>query len=91
VRKVMGGTVLDIVRLFTGEFGKLVLLANLIAWPVAWLLMQRWLESFAYRIDMNLVVFVASGLLALGVAVATVGTIAARAAAVNPIHSLRYE
>jgi putative ABC transport system permease protein len=91
VRKVVGGTVLDIIRLFTGEFSKLVLLANVIAWPVAYFLMQRWLENFAYRIDMSFAVFVGSALLALVVAFLTVGTIAARAAAVNPVYSLRYE
>jgi putative ABC transport system permease protein len=91
VRKVMGGTVLDIVRLFTGEFSKLVLLANLIAWPAAYFLMQRWLDNFAYRIDMSFAVFAGSALIALVVALLTVGAIAARAARANPIRSLRYE
>src|SRR5690606_21863422 len=91
VRKVMGGTVADIVRLFTGEFSRLVLLANLVAWPVAYLLMRRWLESFAYRIDLHPAFFLGSGLLALAIALATVGFVAARAAAVNPVKSLRYE
>jgi putative ABC transport system permease protein len=91
VRKVMGGTVLDIVRLFTGEFSKLVLLANVIAWPAAYFLMQRWLDNFAYRIDMSFAVFAGSALIALVVALLTVGTIAARAARANPIRSLRYE
>jgi putative ABC transport system permease protein len=91
VRKVVGGTVLDIVRLFTGELSKLVLLSNVIAWPAAYFLMQRWLENFAYRIDMSFAVFVGSALLALVVALLTVGTIAARAASLNPVHSLRYE
>jgi putative ABC transport system permease protein len=91
VRKVMGGTVLDIVRLFTGEFSKLVLLANVIAWPAAYFLMQRWLDNFAYRIDMSFAVFAGSALLALVVALLTVGAIAARAARANPVRSLRYE
>ena len=91
VRKVMGGTVLDIVRLFAGEFSRLVLLANLIAWPAAYFLMQRWLENFAYRIDLSFAVFLGSALLALVVALVTVGTITARAARANPIRSLRYE
>jgi putative ABC transport system permease protein len=91
VRKVMGGTVWDIVRLFTGEFGKLVLAANLIGWPIAYVLMGRWLESFAYRIDIGLAVFVAGAMLALAVAVLTVGVVSARAATINPIRSLRYE
>jgi putative ABC transport system permease protein len=91
VRKVMGGTVLDIVRLFTGEFSKLVLFANIIAWPAAYLLMRQWLANFAYRIDLSLVVFLGGGLAAFAVVLLTVGTIAARAASANPIHSLRYE
>jgi putative ABC transport system permease protein len=91
VRKVMGGTVFDIVRLFAGEFSRLVLLANLVAWPAAYFLMRRWLESFAYRIDLDPLVFVGSALLALVVTLSTVGVIAARAAATKPIHSLRYE
>lgn len=87
----MGGTVLDIARLFTFEFGKLVVVANIIAWPIAYFSMRRWLEGFAHRIDMDLVLFVGSGVLALAVALATVGTVAARAAAAKPIQSLRYE
>jgi putative ABC transport system permease protein len=91
VRKIMGATVADVVRLFSGEFGRLVLLANVIAWPIAWLLMQRWLEGFAYRIDISVLVFAGAGLLALAAACLTVGTVAARAAAANPGGSLRYE
>jgi putative ABC transport system permease protein len=91
VRKVVGGTVLDIVQLFTGDFSKLVLLANVIAWPAAYFLMQRWLENFAYRIEMSFAVFAGSAVFALVVALVTVGAIAARAASLNPVHSLRYE
>ena len=49
----MGGTVADIVRLLAGEFGRLVLLANLIAWPVAYIAMRRWLDNFAYRVELR--------------------------------------
>jgi putative ABC transport system permease protein len=91
VRKVMGATVLDIVRLFTGEFSRLVLLANLIAWPAAYFLMERWLANFAYRIDMSVLVFAGSALFAFVVALLTVGLVSARAASVNPAYSLRYE
>jgi putative ABC transport system permease protein len=91
VRKVMGATVLDIVRLFTGEFSRLVLVANLIAWPAAYFLMQRWLANFAYRIDMSVLVFAGSAVFALVVALLTVGLVSAYAASVNPVHSLRYE
>jgi putative ABC transport system permease protein len=91
VRKVMGGTVYDIVRLFAGEFSRLVVIANVIAWPLAYFLMRRWLDNFAYRIDLNVVVFVGAAAAALAVAVVTVGTIAGRAAGANPVHALRYE
>jgi putative ABC transport system permease protein len=91
IRKTIGGSVMDIVLLLSGEFGKLVLVANLIAWPVAYFLMQRWLSSFAYRIDLSVWVFVASALCAFVIACATVGSVAARAATTKPINALRYE
>ena len=87
----MGGSVSDIVWLFTAEFAKLVLIASLVAWPVAYVLMRRWLEGLAYRIEMSPVVFVASTLLALIVAVLTVGATAARAGSARPVHSLRHD
>jgi putative ABC transport system permease protein len=68
-----------------------VLLANLVAWPVAYFVMQRWLSGFAYRIDLGIWVFVGSALVALAVALLTVGAVAARAASVKPLNSLRYE
>jgi len=91
IRKVMGGSVKDIVLLLTGDFSKLVILSNLLAWPAAWYLMSRWLESFAYRIDLNLLPFVAAALTALIIAWLTVGGLAARAAWGTPATSLRYE
>jgi putative ABC transport system permease protein len=91
IRKAVGGGVLDIVGMFCGEFGKLVLVANLIAWPAAYFLMLRWLSSFAYRVDMSLWVYVASAAAALAIATATVGAVAARAASAKPVHALRYE
>ena len=54
IRKALGGTVWDVVRLFTAEFSRLVLLANVVAWPVAYFVMQRWLAGFAYRIELGL-------------------------------------
>ena len=91
VRKIMGGSVWDIVKLLTWDFSKLVLLANLIAWPVAWFAMNRWLSNFAYRIDIGLVVFLGAAVIALLVAWLTVGGLAARAASERPILALRYE
>jgi putative ABC transport system permease protein len=91
IRKAMGGTMVDIVRLFAGELGRLALLANLIAWPVAYVAMRRWLDQFPYRIELGPATFVGSGLLVLAVAWLTVGAVAARAAVAKPIQSLRYE
>jgi putative ABC transport system permease protein len=91
IRKAMGGTVWDVVGLFTAEFSKLVLLANVIAWPLAYFVMQRWLAGFAYRIELSPLVFIGGGAVALAVAFATVGAVAARAAAAKPMRSLRYE
>jgi putative ABC transport system permease protein len=91
IRKVMGGTVVDIVRLFGAELGKLALLANVVAWPIAYLLMRRWLDGFAYRIELGPLVFVAAAALVLTIALLTVGAVAARAASVKPITSLRCE
>ena len=91
VRKIMGGAVWDIGKLLTWDFSKLVLLANLIAWPVAWFAMNRWLSNFAYRIDIGLVVFLGAAVIALLVAWLTVGGLAARAASERPILALRYE
>jgi putative ABC transport system permease protein len=75
----------------SGEFGRLVLAANLVAWPAAYFLMQRWLSSFAYRVDMPLWVYFASAIVALVIAWLTVGVIAVRAASAKPIRALRYE
>jgi putative ABC transport system permease protein len=91
LRKTLGARVGDIVRLFTVEFGSLVLLANLLAWPAAYVLMQRWLATFSYRIELGPAVFVASGLLALLIASITVAAVASRAARAKPVTALRYE
>ncbi|HEX5420282.1 MAG TPA: FtsX-like permease family protein, partial [Gammaproteobacteria bacterium] len=91
IRKALGGSVWDMIRLFTGEFARLVLRANLVAWPVAYFLMRRWLATFAYRIDMGLWVYVGSGLLALIVALLTVSAVVLRTACAKPIESLRHE
>jgi putative ABC transport system permease protein len=91
IRKAMGGTVWDVVLLFTSEFSRLVLLANVVAWPVAYFVMHRWLAGFAYRIEMSPLAFVAGAGVALAVAFGTVAAVAARAAAAKPVHSLRYE
>jgi putative ABC transport system permease protein len=91
IRKMLGASVPEIVRLFAAEFGALVLIANVIAWPVAYFAMQRWLAGFAYRIELSPLVFIASGVLALAVATLTVALVATRAARAKPVATLRYE
>ncbi len=91
IRKVMGATVSGIVLLLSKEFVMLSLLANLVAWPIAYYAMDRWLQDFAYRIDIGWWVFALAGGFALVIALLTVSTQAVRAAIANPVESLRYE
>ena len=91
VRKVLGASPQGLVLLLSKEFLQLVLLSLIVAAPAAYFVMNRWLESFAYRIDVNLGVFLLTGLLALVIAFATVSTQAYRAASLDPVKSLRYD
>ncbi|MFQ5631528.1 MAG: ABC transporter permease, partial [bacterium] len=91
IRKVLGATMANVTALLSKDFIKLVLLANLLAWPVAWFAMNKWLQNFAYRIEISWWVFVLAGGLALVIALLTVSTQAIRAALANPVESLRYE
>ena len=91
VRKVMGASVSQIVGLLSKEFIKMVLFAIIIASPVAWYLMSRWLQDFTYRIDISWWIFAISGTLAIGMAFLTVSFETIKAARVNPVKSLRSE
>ena len=93
VRKVLGASTAGIVRLLSWEFTRWVLVANLLAWPAAYLFLNRWLQGFAYRIDLSsqLGWFVFAAGLSLIVAWLTVGVQAVKAASANPVQSLRYE
>jgi len=91
VRKVFGASTSDIVRLLLWQFSIPVLVANLIAWPIAWYYLQNWLQNFAYRIPLSPLFFLSAGFAALLIAWATVFSHARRVAAANPIHALRYE
>lgn len=91
VRKVLGSSVTEIVQLLSKDFMSLVLVALLIAGPLAWWGMQNWLESFAYPIEINLWVFVVAGFIAICIALLTVGFQAIKAANANPVKSLRTE
>ena len=77
--------------LLSKEFTSWVIIANLIAWPIAWYAMNAWLQRFAYRVDMSWWVCVLAGGIALGIALLTVSTRAIRAATANPLEALRYE
>jgi putative ABC transport system permease protein len=91
IRKVLGATVSGITTLLSKDFLKLVLVSVAIASPVAWYFMTQWLQGFAYRIDMKWWTFVASGMIAIIIAIITVSTHAIKAALENPVNSLRSE
>jgi putative ABC transport system permease protein len=91
IRKVLGASVIGIVSLLSKDFLKLVFIAVIIATPIAWLLMNKWLRDFAYRIDISWQVFVLAALLATIIAIITVGFQAIKAALVNPVKSLKTE
>ena len=91
VRKVLGASIGGIVLILSKEYVKWVVLANVFAWPLAYYFMRRWLEGFAYHTSLNIMVFFASGILALFIALLTVSFQTLKAAAANPVDSLRYE
>ena len=91
VRKVLGASVSSIVGLLSKDFLKLVVIAILIASPLAWYATNRWLQAFAYKIDISWWVFAAAGLLAVGIAILTISFQSVKAAIANPVKSLRTE
>ena len=91
IRKVLGASVSNIAVLLTKEYTVWVMAANVMAWPVGYFIMRKWLENFAYRIDIPMRAFVLSGLLVFGLSFLTVCHKAIKAALSNPITSLRYE
>ncbi len=91
IRKVLGASEGKIVLLLTRNFLWLTVIANAVGWPMAYLLMSSWLNDFAYRIELGSLVFIATGLLTLGIVFVTVGGQAWRAACANPVNALRDE
>ncbi len=91
IRKVLGASVQNIILKLSSNFIQLVLIANLIAIPLAWLAIHKWLQDFAYRIDTGWVVFAAAGIISVVIALATVSFQAIKAALANPVKSLRSE
>lgn len=91
IRKVLGARTADIVRLLIWQFARPVVIANIIAWPVAWWVMQDWLNRYDARMTLTPLPFVLAGLAALIIAVVTIGAHAFRVARTNPVYALRYE
>jgi len=91
IRKVLGAPVARLVVLLNRDFIRLVVIANLLAWPLAFYAMSRWLQDFAYRIPIRPWIFVLSSALSLAVSILVVGTQTVKAAKVNPADTLRYE
>ena len=91
IRKAVGASVTGIVVLLSKEFTKWVIIANVAAWPVAYYIMNNWLNNFAYRVNLDWGIFILAGVIALTIALATVSLQTIRAAKANPIKSLKYE
>jgi len=91
IRKVLGSTVSNLVAMLSKDFLKLVLVSMVISIPIAWWAMQKWLQDFAYRIDISWWVFVSAGVIALMISLITIGFTAFKAAIANPVKSLRTE
>ena len=91
VRKILGAGIQDLMLLLTKDFIRLVVLANFIAWPLGWWLMNNWLTDFAYHIHISAWVFIWAGLVAFLIALITISFQAVKAALANPVKSLRTE
>jgi putative ABC transport system permease protein len=91
IRKVLGSSVSRIVIHLSKDLTRLVLLANIIAWPVAWYLLNRWLQSFLYRTHIRFDIFIVAGVMTLIIALITISFQSIKAALANPVDSLRYE
>lgn len=91
IRKVLGASVLNIVRMVSKEYVILVIISNVVAWPLAWYIMRDWLSEFAYHIDIGVSTFFVVGCFTLIVALLSVGYQAVRAANINPVDAIEYE
>ncbi|SHM07813.1 ABC transporter permease [Mucilaginibacter sp. OK098] len=91
IRKVLGASVSSIVALVSKDFLKLILLSITIGSPIAWWAMNKWLQNFVYRIDINWVIFLLAGLISIGIALITISFQSIKAAVANPVKSLRSE
>jgi putative ABC transport system permease protein len=91
IRKVLGATIPSILALLSREIVILIVVANVVAWPVAWYLMTQWLNSFAYHVDMNVFIYLMAAIAAILIALLTVSMQTIKAAMGNPTETLRYE
>ncbi|MNY30301.1 FtsX-like permease family protein [compost metagenome] len=91
IRKVLGATVLNITTLLSGDFMKLIFIAIVIASPIAWLVMDHWLNDFAYKVEIQWWVFLLAGLLAVTTALLTICFQCIKAAMANPVQSIKAE
>jgi putative ABC transport system permease protein len=91
VRKVLGASVTQIMKMLTNDFIRLVLIANIFAWPISFLLAKNWLSNFSYQIDMPILPYVFATLLAVIIALITVSSQAYYAAISDPVEALKYE
>ena len=91
IRKVLGATVSNLFLNITKDFIKWILIANIIAWPIAYYLMNKWIQEFSYRVDIGFDVYLLGGVMTLGIAVITVGYKSLKAATSNPLDLLRCE
>jgi len=91
IRKVLGASVPNIILLLSKEFTKCVLVASIIALPIAYYVVNRWLQNFAYRTNINFWIFILAAALAFVIALSTVSFQAIRSAIANPVDALRFE
>jgi putative ABC transport system permease protein len=91
IRKVLGASLKEILVFLSQGFIKQIILANIIAWPLAFYIMNRWLQNFAYRTNIGILIFIAAGAFTLIIALITIFTETYKAAAANPIDSIRNE
>jgi len=91
IRKVLGASVLHVIVLFAKEFSLIILIANCIAWPLAYIALSKWLNNYAYRIDLTLLPFALVGFILLALVAVLISIKTMRTALMNPVKSLRTE
>jgi putative ABC transport system permease protein len=91
IRKVLGASITEVTATISRQFVLWILIANLVAWPVAYMVLHRWLQNFAYHVSPAWWMFAGAGVITLLIALTTIGTLSIKAAMANPVKSLRTE